>query len=113
MLTLQARPPLFLAGHAITDVPLVEHLCQSVYFPTEPVSTGHVTSVNGILYLLFREYDIIQQPLGKEWDTKQLLTQAGRNFDLGVESFDLLTVPSFENVLALTIAVSGTRSFLS
>lgn len=106
LLTLQAHPSMFLAGYAIVDGPLVEHLCQRVYFPAEPASIGHVTSVNGILYLLFREYDMLQLSLGPEWDIKQLLAQAKRNFDLGIQSFDLLTVPSFENVLALTIAVS-------
>src|SRR4051812_43378514 len=108
LLTLQAHPSMFLAGYAIIDGPLVEHLCQRVYFPAEPASIGHVTSVNGILYLLLREYDMLQQSavLGPEWDVKQLLAQAKRNFDLGIQSFDLLTVPSFENVLALTISVS-------
>lgn len=96
---------MFLSGHAITNVPLVEHLCQRVYFPTEPVSIGHVTSVNGILHLLLREYDILDQCLGDEWDVKQLAAQAGRNFDLGIENFEVMTVPSFENVLALTFAV--------
>lgn len=103
---------MFLAGHAIIDVTFVEHLCQRVYFPTEPVSIGHVTSVNGILHLLLREYHMTQQPLDKAWDTRRFLEQAGRNFELGVESFKLLTIPSFENVLALTIAVSIARLFL-
>lgn len=46
---------MFLAGYAIIDGPLVEHLCQRVYFPAKPASIGHVTSVNGILYILLRE----------------------------------------------------------
>lgn len=99
---------MFLAGHAIIDVPLIEHLCQKVYFPTEPASIGQIASVQGLLHLILREYEITQQPLGKEWNTKQLRIQAGRNFDLAIESFHLLTVPSFENVLALTLAVRTT-----
>lgn len=101
---------MFLSGYAITDLPLVEHLCQRVYFPTEPVSIGHVTSVNGILHLLLREYEILKKPLGEGWDAKQLSAQASRNFDIGIESFEMMTVPSFENVLALTLGVGCTLS---
>ena len=104
---------MFLSSHSIADVPLIEYLCQRVYFPTEAVGIGHVASVNGIMHLLLREFEITQDPLGGDWDTKQLMTQAGRNFDLGVESFELLTVPSFENTFALTLAVGLTLCFSS
>ncbi|KAF4968347.1 hypothetical protein FSARC_4293 [Fusarium sarcochroum] len=102
---IKARPIQFLPGQAITDVKLIEHLCQKVYFPTEPVTLGLITSVNGVMRLLLREFVITEESLGEEYDLKELMAQAGRNFDLGIETFELLTVPSFENVLALTTAV--------
>ena len=102
-----ANPTRFLPGQAVTDTRLIEHLCQKVYFPTEPVTLGHITSVNGIMRLLLREFIITEHPLSKEHDLKALKAQAERNFDLGLETFETLTVPSFENVVVLTTAVSS------
>ncbi|RBR12146.1 uncharacterized protein FIESC28_08780 [Fusarium coffeatum] len=103
--TIKANPTRFLPGQAITDFKLIEHFCQKVYFPTEPVTLGHITSVNGIMRLLLREFIITEHPLSKEHDLKALKAQAERNFDLGLETFETLTVPSFENVVVLTTAV--------
>ncbi|KAJ4027050.1 hypothetical protein NW752_002011 [Fusarium irregulare] len=103
--TIKANPTRFLPGQAVTDTRLIEHLCQKVYFPTEPVTLGHITSVNGIMRLLLREFIITEHPLSKEHDLKALKAQAERNFDLGLETFETLTVPSFENVVVLTTAV--------
>lgn len=102
-----ANPTRFLPGQAVTDTKLIEYLCQKVYFPTEPVTLGHITSVNGIMRLLLREFIITEHPLSQEHDLKALKAQAERNFDLGLETFETLTVPSFENVVVLTTAVSS------
>ncbi|KAG8671708.1 hypothetical protein FPOAC2_05064 [Fusarium poae] len=102
---IKASPTRFFPGQAMTDTKLIEHLCQKVYFPTEPVTLGHITSVNGIMRLLLRELIITEDPLGKEHDLEALKAQAERNFHLGLETFETLTVPSFENVIAITTAV--------
>ncbi|KAM5358346.1 hypothetical protein ACJZ2D_015362 [Fusarium nematophilum] len=106
----KATPAIFLSGYALNDVSLVENLCQRVYFPTEPVSLGHITSVNGILAFLSREFTILQQPLGKEFDMEKLTTKCERNFNLGIETYDVLAVPSFENVLSLALGVVKAQS---
>lgn len=85
---------------------LIEHLCQKVYFPTEPVTLGHITSVNGIMRLLLREFIITKDSLAEEHNLEELKAQAERNFDRGLQTFELMTVPSFENILAITAAVS-------
>lgn len=100
------NPTRFFPGHAMTDIKLIEHLCQKVYFPTEPVTLGHITSVNGIMRLLLREFIITEDPLSKEHDLEALKAQVERNFHLGLETFETVTVPSFENVIAITTAVS-------
>jgi hypothetical protein len=43
--------------------------------------------------------------LSKEHDLEALKIQAERNFHLGLETFETMTVPSFENVVAITTAV--------
>ncbi|KAF5564475.1 transcriptional regulatory [Fusarium napiforme] len=99
------NPTRFFPGQALTDVRLIEHLCQKVYFPTEPVTLGHITSVNGIMRLLLREFIITKDSLGEEHNLEELKAQAERNFDQGLQTFELMTVPSFENILAITAAV--------
>ncbi|RGP78666.1 transcriptional regulatory [Fusarium longipes] len=103
--TIKAHPTRFFPGQAVTDVKLIEHLCQKVYFPTEPVTLGHITSVNGVMRLILRELVITEDPLNKEHDLKALKAQAERNFHLGLETFETMTVPSFENVVVITTAV--------
>ncbi|KAF4438416.1 hypothetical protein F53441_12804 [Fusarium austroafricanum] len=102
---IKANPTRFLPGQALTDVRLIEHICQKVYFPTEPVTLGLITSVNGIMRLLLREFIVTKDSLGDEHNLEELKAQAERNFNLGIQTFELVTVPSFENVLALTAAV--------
>ncbi|RBR06674.1 hypothetical protein FVER53590_02401 [Fusarium verticillioides] len=102
---IKANPTRFFPGQALTDVRLIEHLCQKVYFPTEPVTLGHITSVNGIMRLLLREFIITKDSLGEEHNLEELKAQAERNFDQGLQTFELMTVPSFENILAITAAV--------
>jgi hypothetical protein len=105
-----AQPTRFLPGQALTDVRLIEHLCQRVYFPTEPVTLGHITSVNGIMRLILREFIITKDSLAEEHNLEELKAQAERNFDRGLQTFELMTVPSFENILAITAAVSYTQT---
>lgn len=100
-----AHTPIFLYGYCLTDVSMIEKLCQRVYFPTDPVSLSHVTAMFGILYLLLREFIATSDPLGKEHDLKAHMAVCERNFNAGLESYDVLAVPSFESILALTLGV--------
>lgn len=63
--------------------------------------------MNGILYCILKEYLATQDPLGKQYDIKAFLAKCDRNFNLGIETYDVLAVPTFDNVLALTLGVSG------
>jgi hypothetical protein len=56
--------------------------------------------------LLLREFIITKDSLGEEHNLEELKAQAERNFDQGLQTFELMTVPSFENILAITAAVS-------
>lgn len=42
--------------------------------------------------LLLREFIITDETLDQEYDLKELKAQAERNFDLGLETFEILTV---------------------
>lgn len=90
----------------MSDSSLVHNICQAIYFPTEPVSLGQLASMNGLLFYIFKEYLVTQDPICKQHDLKKYLAACERNFTLSIETYEILAVPSFENVLALVLAVS-------
>jgi len=96
---------LFLA-YAFRDPRQLERLCQSVYFPTEPVSIASVTLVNGMIHYLIKELMFDgDYGLCKGYDLKILSDQAEQNFHLGVETYEILAHPSHESVKVLMLAV--------
>ncbi|KAJ9267954.1 transcriptional regulator family: Fungal Specific TF [Paecilomyces variotii] len=99
----KTRRPLFLSSYAVSDLAFVERLCQNVYFPMTSVTVGQLTSMHGILYFLLKEYMALKDPLCEEFDFKAHLAQCDRNLISGLETYDILAVPCFENVLALVM----------
>ncbi|KAI2472279.1 hypothetical protein F4781DRAFT_9715 [Annulohypoxylon bovei var. microspora] len=100
---IKAHGAIFLHGYIISDISLIDDLCRRVFFPTDPVSIGLVTGVHGLLCMLLRESLTLDDPLGKEYDLKTYITQCEHNFNVGIETYDILAIPSFENVFSLTL----------
>ncbi|KAF5865898.1 hypothetical protein ETB97_001966 [Aspergillus alliaceus] len=100
---IKTNRPIFLCSYAINNHVLVERLCQRVYFPTEPISTGHLASMYGILLPILKEFTILQNPLCQRFDLKAYATRCGQDFNNLVESYDVMAVPSLENIFALTM----------
>ncbi|KAI1742080.1 hypothetical protein F4680DRAFT_412808 [Xylaria scruposa] len=107
---LKVHGAIFLHGYAISDITIVEDICRRVCFPMDPVSIGLVTSMHGLLYCLLREFITLEDPLGKEYDLKTHAALCDRNFNIGIETYNVMAVPSFENVLALTMGVIKAQS---
>ncbi|CAI7573210.1 unnamed protein product [Penicillium bialowiezense] len=97
------RRPIFLSSYAVNDLGLVEQLCQDIYFPMSPISIGQVTSMHGILYFLLKEYQALKDPLCQKFDFDFHLAQCEKNFIIGLETYDIMAKPSFENILGLTM----------
>ncbi|KAL4789680.1 hypothetical protein BDV19DRAFT_396742 [Aspergillus venezuelensis] len=95
--------PIFLCSWAVNDYHLVEAFCQKAYFPVEPVSSGHLASMYGILHVLMREFIILQNPLCQRCDLKTLFSTCAKNFHCLLETYDVIVAPSFESVFALTM----------
>ncbi|KAJ4252800.1 hypothetical protein NW762_010706 [Fusarium torreyae] len=102
---IKAHSAVSLSGYFINDVTEVEKLCQRVHFPVEPVTLGQITSLNGIFYMLVKEFKMLQVNLGEEYDLDELLLKCQRNFNLGIETYEIMVQPTYDNVLALTLAV--------
>ncbi|KAF4944251.1 hypothetical protein FSARC_14722 [Fusarium sarcochroum] len=94
-----------LSGYFMNDIMEIEKLSQRVHFPVEPVTLGQITSLNGIFYMLVKEFKMLQVNLGEEYDLDELLLKCQRNFNLGIETYEILVQPTYDNVLALTLAV--------
>lgn len=71
----------------------------------KPASIDQVTALHGILYILIEEYEKFKDPLAMQYDLQSYSAQCQRIFNTGIETYDILAVPSFESVLALTLAV--------
>lgn len=90
----------------MNDSALIEHFCQKVYFPVEPISVGTLASMYGVLYMLLKEFELLQNPLAKRYDLSYHVAHCGKKFDSLLETYEIVVVPSFENVFALTMWVS-------
>ncbi|KAL4944173.1 hypothetical protein BDV06DRAFT_233777 [Aspergillus oleicola] len=101
----KVRTPFFLMSYPMNDLTMVEDLFRKVYFPTEPVSVGHVTAMHGILLSLLKEFIGLKDPLAEKYDLSAHLPLCEKNFSIGMQTYEILVVPSFENILTVLLAV--------
>lgn len=102
--TFTTRQPILTLYHPVDDISQVEELCKRIYFPFETLAAGEITLFNGFMMVLLR--DMIAQP--QEGLTNE---EAGKyyalccaNFEEGVRSYEVMLTPSYEHILALSIA---------
>ena len=70
------------------------------------ISVGQVTSMHGILYYLLKEHEAMKDPLCQQFEFPVHLARCEKNFIMGVETYEIMAVPSFDNILGLTMGVS-------
>lgn len=75
-----------------------------------PVSSGTVAAMHGILYFLMKESIMWKDDLSKQYDLKTHMAKCKESFEAGIENYDVLTIPSFENIIALVMGVSPVYS---
>lgn len=95
--------------YAVENRIQVEELCRRVYFSVEPVTIGEVTLLNGFLSVLLRDIDFESNPEFSPEEANRLYTMCNSNFKAGVETYEVMAVPTFEHTLILSIAVSKAR----
>ncbi|KXH34802.1 hypothetical protein CSAL01_00383 [Colletotrichum salicis] len=82
----------------------VEKLCRRVYFSVEPVTIGEVTLLNGFLSVLLRDIDFESNPEFSAEEANRLYNMCNSNFKAGVETYEVMAVPTFEHTLILSMA---------
>ena len=102
-----AEVPLLFLFHPISGPDYLQSLAQHIYFPTKPVSVGEMAVFFGALYCALRE--LVERQEYTYVNEKEAKTYQGvcyTAFQAHLEDHELTAVPSYENTLALAIAVS-------
>ena len=94
----------FLAA-ALRDHGELERICQAVYFPTDPVALGRLTTMHGLIYYILLEYKHSEDAFLDEFDATTYIVLAQRNFHIGLETYDVLNTPTYDNISALILGV--------
>lgn len=105
-LTSPAQPPFFLVSQSWKDTRQLESLCQSIYFPIEPIPSGSTTLLHGLLYFVIRDYIHEGDPDLARYDLGSSKSFCERTFSAGLDSPQMLADPTLEKVQALLIGVS-------
>lgn len=71
-----------------------------------PVSAGNVAAMHGMLYFLMKESISRGDEMSKTLNLSAHIETCKKSFEALIESYDVLTVPTFENVIALIMGVS-------
>lgn len=66
--------------------------------------------MHGVLFFLMKEMIAFKDPLSQKFDLATYIDHCEQNFVAAVELYEVLAVPSFENILALVMGVSATIS---
>lgn len=61
----------------------------------------------GILYCLLKEFSLLQNPLAQLHDLMVHVSTCERNFSRGIETYQTLVMPCFDNVLSLALGVGN------
>jgi hypothetical protein len=112
LMALEKRP-IFLSSYAVSDISLIDCLCQKVYSISEVASPGTIASMHGVLFFVLKELVAMEDPLCQKFSLIDYLEPCERAFIVAMETYEVLAVPNFENILALTMGVSPTAVCLS
>ncbi|PHH76133.1 hypothetical protein CDD82_4129 [Ophiocordyceps australis] len=107
--TLRDSESLLFLFHPIHDLAQLEALCQHVYFPVDPLTTGQLTVFHGALYFALFEQSQSPTPHLDAEQVQQHLALCWHNFEAGLGSHELFAVASYENTLALAMGALDAR----
>lgn len=100
----RVRIPLVVLHMGLREQSSLEDLCKKIYFPTEPVSKGETTLLNGLLFYVFAEYCQDADAIASNYPIYMQLCE--KNFVTGLQDYECLVTPTLENIQALLLGVS-------
>lgn len=101
------RPTKMLLAYCMHSlVPNLEALCQTAYFPIEPLSFGALATMYGMLYYMTMDLFVdTDDPLARNHDYEAYSKLLEQNFHLALEHYSVVVTPTLDNVKALCIGV--------
>lgn len=84
----------------------MESLCQSIYFPSDPIPAGSLTLLYGLLYFIIRDYLHEDDPDLAKFDASGYCKLCENRFATGLKNFEMVTDPTLEKLQALLLGVS-------
>lgn len=97
--------------HPIQGTEYLERLAQRIYFPVDNISTGELAVFYGLMYNGIREIlEVDQTPDIPAIQLQHYQGVCQKAFEAKIQAHELFAVPTYENALALTIAVSQSMS---
>lgn len=105
MLIVAAHPPFCLVSHAWRDYLQIESLCQSIYFPSDPIPAGSLTLLYGLLYFVVRDYLHEDDPDLARFDAATYCKFCEDWFSAGLKSYEMMIDPTLEKIQALLLGV--------
>lgn len=91
--------------YPVENLAQVEDLCRRAYFPISPILTGELVLLNGMLSVLLSELMHFPQPGICREEVEYSHNICRENFEVGIETYEVMAVPRYENALALCMAV--------
>ena len=104
-LTLIAQPPFFLVSQSWINSARVESLCQSIYFPLNPVAAGSFTLFYGLLFYIIRDYLHAGDTDLARFDLQSSLKLCEQYFATGLSTPEIMVDPTLEKIQALLLGV--------
>ena len=101
-----AQPPFFLVSHSWRDYLQIESLCQSIYFPSDPIPAGSLILLHGLLYYVIRDYLHEGDPDLAKFDVSTYAKVCENRFSTGLKSYEMMVDPTLEKIQALLLGVS-------
>ncbi|KAH8679357.1 hypothetical protein BGZ61DRAFT_457083 [Ilyonectria robusta] len=108
--SLREKESVFFLFYGFHDRAQVETLCQRVYFPIESLSASEATLFNGILCSILREGSFFQSSGLREEELSNMRVLCEANFQAGLETFEVLAIPTHENAMILSLAMAHAQS---
>ncbi|KAH6970667.1 hypothetical protein BKA56DRAFT_622339 [Ilyonectria sp. MPI-CAGE-AT-0026] len=96
--------------YPVENLGQVEDLCRRAYFPISPIQTGELVLLNGMLSVLLSELMHFPQPGICPEEVEYAHNICMENFEVGIETYEIMAVPRYENALALCMAVQALKA---
>ncbi|RSM01239.1 hypothetical protein CEP52_008674 [Fusarium oligoseptatum] len=97
--------PILYYFHGVYDRLQIEKLCRRIYFPLDSVSAAEVTLLNGMLSVVLRELDNIDDSEITSEEITRYQSICESQFQTGLEVYEVMAMPTRENVMILVIGM--------